>query len=358
MDILHMRLQNQRLLDEKFETVADAVTWLGAVQSQDFPAAKWSLGQRVSGATDEDIMAAYNEGAILRTHVLRPTWHFVMPQDIRWMLQLTAPRVKRMMLSSNRKLELDNKLLTKSVAIIRGALEKDTYLTRQEIKVSFTKAGIETDVQRLAHIVMNAELDGLVCSGPQRGKQFTYALLESRAPNAKVLDHDEACVELAWRYFRSHGPAQVKDFVWWSGLSRTDAEQAVAVLGSRLMKTEVGERVFYASSETSHMSKPEGCTAHLLSIYDENTIAYTDRSDLSAARDIERMIKMGNALTAIVLLDGVVSGTWKRQLKKNSVIIRLSLFRVITPAEKEALEKAAQAYTAFLGLATFEIINA
>ena len=353
-----MRLQNQHLLGQKFDTVADAVAWLGAVQSQDFPAAKWSLGQRVSGATDESIMVAYNEGTILRTHVLRPTWHFVMPQDIRWMVQLTAPRVKRIMSSSNRKLELDDEVFAKSSAIIRKALEKDTYLTRQEIKALFAEAHIETDVQRLAHIVMNAELDGLICSGPHRGKQSTYALLESRAPNAKSLEHDEACTELAWRYFRSHGPAQAKDFAWWSGLSRKDVDQAVITLGDRLIKMESMSRIFYTPSGVSYAPKPKGHRAYLLSIYDENGIAYTDRSDLSAAGDIERMIKMGNALTAIVLLDGVVSGTWKRQLKKSTVTIVVSLFREITSGEKEALEKAAQTYAAFLGMATFEVVGA
>ncbi len=168
LEIRKLRLYNNGLSNSPFKSVSDAVSYLGAVQAQDFSAAKWALGLRIKNSTDEDIEKAFNEGEILRTHVMRPTWHFITPEDIRWMLELTAPRVKTIMASSNRKLKLDDDLLSKSNATIAKALEDHTYPTRQELKKVLTGIGIDTDVQRLAHIIMWAELEGLICSGALR----------------------------------------------------------------------------------------------------------------------------------------------------------------------------------------------
>ena len=161
---------------------------------------------------------------------MRPTWHFVVPEDIRWMLELTAPRVKTVLAHYNRKLELDDALFAKSNAAIIKALQGHTYLTRQELKTILTNIGIETNVQRLAHIIMWAELDGLICSGPRRGKQFTYALMEESVRKAKKLNREQALAKLALNYFTSHGPAQLKDFSWWSGLAVKDARDALDLI--------------------------------------------------------------------------------------------------------------------------------
>lgn len=192
-EVLSLRLHNTGLSHSPFKNAADAVSYLGAVQAQDFSAAKWALGLRIKDSTDKDIEKAFNDGRILRTHVMRPTWHFIVPEDIRWMLELTAPRVKAILASSNRKLELDEALFAKSNAAIVKALQDHNYLTRQELKKILTNICIETNVQRLAHIIMWAELDGLICSGPRRGKQFTYALLEERVEKAKRLSRTGSC---------------------------------------------------------------------------------------------------------------------------------------------------------------------
>jgi hypothetical protein len=348
MDITQARLKNQHLLGSASTNAVEAVRHLGAVQSQDFAAAKWSLGQRVANATDDTIEETFNKGEILRTHVLRPTWHFILPEDIRWMLHLTAPQVKKAMATYDRKLELDDRLYTKTTAIIREALEKADFITRQEIKVLLDDARITTDVQRLAHIVMRAELDGVICSGPRRGKQFTYALLDARAPKTHLLNREEACITLAKRYFLSHGPAQLKDFAWWSGLPLKEATQAVSKLTSELQTYIVEGRTFYGGELTDDPTIEH--SAQLLSIFDEYTIAYNDRADLSSGNDIERMIQMGNALTAVVILDGKVVGTWKRKLQKSSVIVDISLFREITGQGKTIIRAAADKYGDFLKL--------
>jgi hypothetical protein len=349
-EILRLRLYNTGLSQSPFRSAAEAVSHLGAVQAQDFTAAKWALGLRIKNSRDSDIERAFNEGSILRTHVLRPTWHFVPPSDIRWMVALTAPRVKAVLAHYNRKLGLDEALFARSNAAIVDALEGHNYQTRQELKLILADIGIPTDVQRLAHIISWAELDGLICSGPRRGNQFTYALLDERAPEAGTLGREESCARLALAYFTSHGPAQVKDFSWWSGLNVKDAGKAFDAVKSGLQKTEVKDKMYWFPAHPAEVQDPP--PALLLSIYDEYTIAYRDRSDLSETRDIERMISMGNALTAVIIIDGRVAGTWRRSLKKHGVGIRLSPFRNLSSGQQEALRLEIARYGEFVGLPT------
>ena len=236
LDIAHRRLHNQHITRRTLETPQALVEWLGAVQAQDFAAAKWALGLRLQGVTDDDIEQAFTDGAILRTHVMRPTWHFVSPADIRWLLALTAPRVHAASAYSNRKLELDDAMFRCTHAVLANALQGGKQLTRDELASALQQAGIVTEgEQRVTHIMMRAELDGIICSGARRGKQFTYALLAERAPQARSLARDEALAELTMRYLMSHGPATIQDFVWWSGLTVADARAGLAMVTSYLL---------------------------------------------------------------------------------------------------------------------------
>lgn len=243
-EIIRLRLHNTGLSDSPFKSAADAVSHLGAIQAQDFAAAKWALGLRIKNSTEEDIEKAFNEGIILRTHVMCPTWHFVAPEDIHWMLELTTPRVKTLLSRYNRKLELDDALFARSNAAIIKALEGHSSLTRQELKAVLKDTSIETNVQRLAHIIMWSELDGLICSGPRRGKQFTYALLEERVGKAKKLSREQALAKLALKYFTGHGPAQIQDFSWWSGLTVEDARDALDLVKSRLNQVTLDGKTY------------------------------------------------------------------------------------------------------------------
>jgi len=347
-EILKLRLKNSGLSNSPFRNARQAVSHLGAVQAQDFAAAKWALGLRVKNSTERTVEKDFNEGTILRTHVMRPTWHFVTPEDIRWMLELTSPRVKSFLAYYNLKLDLDDALFAKSNASIVRALQNRSYLTRQELKTVLEGIGIQTSVQRLAHIIVWAELDGLICSGPRRGKQFTYALLEERAPKAKKLLREEALSNLAISYFTSHGPAQLTDFSWWSGLSVKDARIGLELIKSKLKHATLDGKTYWFFARTK-VASSKSLSAFLLSIYDEYTIAYKDRSDLSEARDIERMISMGNALTSVIILNDKVAGTWKRTLKKNRIEITLSPFRKFNKSEQRALKSEAARYGKFVG---------
>src|SRR5437667_11917146 len=189
LDICGQRLASQHLTKQKIEKASEIVQLLGAVQAQDYSAAKWGIAQRTRSATDAELEKEISDGSILRTHVLRPTWHFVAPADIRWMLALTAPRVKSANAHYDRTLGLNDTVFTHSNAVLAKALQGGKQLTRAELVSVLQLAGIATsDLLQSTYIMMRAELDGIICSGARRGKQFTYALLDERAPQASMLD--------------------------------------------------------------------------------------------------------------------------------------------------------------------------
>jgi hypothetical protein len=319
------------------------------VQAQDFAAAKWALGLRLRKVTDADIEKAFNDGAILRTHVMRPTWHFVAPQDIRSLLALTAPRVHAANAHLYRKLELDAGLLRRCHSVFTKALRNNNHLTRSELASRLGENRIEATGQRLAYILAHAELEALICSGPRRGKQFTYSLLEERVAPSQKREREEDLSRWTLRYFTSHGPAQLKDFAWWSGLTLQEARRGVDLTGTELTHQIIDGKTYWFSPNRP-ARKPRTPTILLLSIYDEYTIAYRDRSDLGGERYIDKLLSMGNALTSVLILSGKIAGTWKRIIKKGCVEIVINLFVRLRGAERGALKSAAVGYGEFLGM--------
>src|SRR5260370_32433298 len=180
-------INNQHLSSREFKKPADLVNWMGAVQAQDYYGAKRAVAQRMKDATDETIEKAFANGDILRTHVMRPTWHFVTPADIRWLLKLTAPRVNAACSYNYRKFELDASVFKRSNKALASALRNGRQLTRQTPRTAGERAGVAADdLIRFIHILIRSELDGVICSGARKGKQFTYALLDERAPQTKT----------------------------------------------------------------------------------------------------------------------------------------------------------------------------
>ncbi len=350
LDIVQQRLHNQHISRQTFVKPGDVVEWLGAVQAQDYAAAKWALGLRMQHATDDDIEQAFSSGALLRTHVMRPTWHFVSPADIRWLLALTAPRVKAASAYWYRRLELDEALFARSNAALVKALQGGQQLTRPELISVLQQAGIVTDgEQRLTYIIMRAELDGVICSGARQGKQFTYALLDERAPQARTLKRDEALAELSRRYFTSHGPATLQDFVWWSGLTMTDARTGLAMVKSQFAQEELEGQTYWFAPSTPCEKVPLP-TACLLPNYDEYIVGYTDRSAIYDAIHNEKLDSRSNVLfNHTIVMNGRIVGTWKRILKKDTVVITPDFFVSPGEAEMRAFVAAAERYEAFLG---------
>jgi hypothetical protein len=349
-EIAGLRLLNQRIALPSFKEPGEVVDWLGAVQAQDYFGAKWALGLRMRDATDRKIDKAFNEGSILRTHVLRPTWHFVRPADIRWMLALTAPRVHAVNAYMYRQQGLDDSTFERSNATLAKALEGGGQLTRDELRDVLQDAGIGTDPGlRMSYLMMHAELEGLICSGPRRGKQFTYALLEERAPQAITLKREEALAELVRRFFISRGPATAQDFAKWSGLTLADARNGLEAVKGGLEHEAVDDQEYWFLRPRAPIQATSP-TAYLLSVYDEYISGYKDRSAMDGNNLGDLFSAMGNALQYVIVLDGQLVGTWKRTIRKDAVVIQTNLLAKLSEAQYQAVAQAAQQYGAFLEL--------
>lgn len=349
--VTESRLAAQRLIGEPFPSAVEAVRWLGAVQSQDYFGAKLALGQRARGTTEAELDRLFDAGAILRTHVMRPTWHFVLPEDVRWLLELTGPRVNRALVARHRRLGIDPGMVSRSLAAFAAALAGGRHLTREELAQVLSGAGIAPEGQRLVHLLMGAELAGLLTSGPRRGRQFTYALLEERAPNARVLDRPAAVAELTRRYFCSHGPAQLRDFVWWSGLAVADARSGIATAGKDLARREIDGRTYWFDATAGPAPRLTE-VAHLLPNYDEFTVGYSDRSALiDGDREfVPALFPRESLLTNILVIGGRVRGAWRRSARGTGVRIDIRLLDRLTPNEAASLEAARTQLSGFLGL--------
>ena len=342
------RLSQQRLTHDLFDTPAEVVGWLGAVQSQEYQPATWSLGMRLLGATSAEVDRAFDEGAILRTHIMRPTWHFVTPEDIRWLLALTAPRVKRAIANYSRQAGLDEADFARGAKIIADALRGGRSLLRTELSDALTAAGMDvSDRMRLQFIVMNAELDGIICSGPRRGKQFTYALLAERAPGARALPREEALTELTRRYFTSHGPATAHDFSWWSGLTTGDARAGLALAGDTLVHEEIEGQTYYFAADALPATNPAH-EAFLLPTYDEMLVGYTG---FAAATMGGRPRGNPNQFRATVVIGGRVVAHWRRAITTKAAVIEIAPFEPLTDEQRASIFATAGRYGQFFGVA-------
>ncbi|MGE5222008.1 MAG: winged helix DNA-binding domain-containing protein [Omnitrophica WOR_2 bacterium] len=338
------RLVQQRILPHPLETPGEVVAWLGAVQAQNYLESKWALGLRLHNATDDLIERAFADGSILRTHVMRPTWHFVAPADIRWMLELTAPRVNRVNASQYRGQKLDEALFARSGEVIAKALQGRRQLTRAELGSALAEAGILAGGIRLAYIIMRAELDGVVCSGPRRGKQFTYALLGERAPQARILERDEALAELTRRYYTGHGPATLRDFAWWSGLTIADAKAGLEMNGSLLAAEVMNGQAYWFSSSMPPVPEVSQ-SAFLLPAYDEFLVGFDSTSEL-----IRGSREPSQVFDPAIVIGDRIAGSWKRTFMGNSVLVELAPFARLSSGEEQAVAAAARRYGEFLGM--------
>jgi hypothetical protein len=344
-DIAHRRLNSLRIVEPAFAQFEEVVRWLGAVQSQDYPGGKWGIGHRCGGLSDAELDRAFNAGELLRTHVLRPTWHFVLPSDIRWMLELTGPRVHALNTHYSRQFGVHD-VLADGQRLIAAALEQGDHLTRKELQALLERNGIRAERLGLAYVLMYAELNGVICSGVMRGKQHTYALLEQRAPAAQRLSRDEALAELTRRYFVSHGPATIKDYGWWSSLTATDIKRGLDLVGSVLDHEDV-DGVRYWFDPSSSLARAPSPSLFLLQGYDEYFVGYTGAS--KAVLDLSNASLNGpepqGALTHVIVQDSQVVGRWQRTVGKSSASIQVQLLRDV---DDRALKAEVERYGRFL----------
>ena len=348
-DLAAHRLRNQRLVGPPLDGPAEVVRWLGAVQAQDYPGAAWGVGQRTAGATRADVDRLFDAGAFIRTHVMRPTWHLVAPEDLRGLLALTAPRVHAANGTMYRRLELDAGVLARAHDLLAAALRDRRPRTRAELRVALAEGGLAAEGQRLAYVLMHAELEGLVCSGPLRGRQFTYALVEERVPPASPLARDEARDRLVRRYLASHGPATPHDFAWWSGLTVTDARAAFAALGADAERGAVDGKPYWTTGPVEP-APVEAPVVRLLPNYDEHVVAYRDHGPTLDPRAPGVLDGFGTALVAhLVARNGLLVGGWRRRESRTTVGVEAALLVPFDAAERRALEAEAERYGRFMG---------
>lgn len=350
MKIPDIRLQNQQLLNPLFRKPKELVSWMGAMQAQNYTMVKWAVGMRLKSATIQTVEKALRDGEILRTHVMRPTWHLVTAEDIRWMLKLSAGRIiaANESYAKGHDLEISEKLYTKSCNLLEKLLCGKKSLTRQEIAEHFNRSGIVADNHRMTRFMTRAEQVGIVCSGEDKGGKCTYALLEERVPPMPELTKDEALARLARCYFRSHAPAALQDFIWWSGLPVTEARQAVYLIESELAVEQWNGQTWYIHSSSRTRGKVSGCL-HLLPSYDEYLLGYKDRTDVLPLEHYSKAFTNNGLFYPVVLHEGHVIGNWSKSIKKGSVIIEHSSFRKSDCVDESVLDKEKDRYIRFLG---------
>jgi len=351
LGIARRRLRNSRLTGVGFTTPEEAVGWHLAMQAQDYGPAKWSIGQRSKGLTDEDLDEALASGSIIRTHVLRPTWHFVARDDLRWLLALSGPRVQQGNAGRYRELGLDARTRARAEKVIVSALEGGNRLTRKEIAAVLDDSGIDRSGQRMPYFLSHCELEAVIGSGGLAGKQQTYALLDERVPAGGRFDRDDSLVELVRRYLTSHGPATVKDMNWWSGLTMTDLRRALELLGEKVRSETVDGMVLW-SIALDDSPAPAARGAHLLQTYDELGVGYTESRFIGDPGAERARAAWGDRTypSGVLLLNGRVGGHWRRTIERTEVPIEVHLYQKSKPADTKSLEAAAARLGRFLDL--------
>ena len=347
-DIALHRLHSQRLTGHKFQTPAEAVATLGAVQAQDYYPALWALGLRTERATEATIERAIIDRQIVRSWPFRGTTHFVRPEDIRWMLELSAPRALKIT-ARHQELGLGESVFRQSRVIVSRALQNGKPQTRKALYKALDEASISSDGQRGIHILGRLAQEGLICIGPHDGKQQTFALVDAWLPPGRKLEREEALAELARRYFASHGPATWQDFTWWSGLFAAEARAGLEMVKSELAPAEADGQAYWFSP-TPAVPESASPMAHLLPVYDEFLVAYRDRRAALKPEYAAREDSGNGIFRAPILMEGQVVGTWTRELKRESVVVNPRLFRSLNQDERDALAAAADRYGRFLGL--------
>jgi hypothetical protein len=293
---------------------------MGAMQAQDYNMAKRAVSVRLPDCTDAMVEEAFNKGSILRTHILRPTWHFVTPENIRWMLSITGERIKLSARSRDRDLEITEDLYNKSNRIIQKALEGNKHLTREALGKELEKANITVSAARLVHFLMRAEVDGIVCSGALQGKTHTYALLDERVPLSQPFSKEEALAKLAQLYFQSHCPATLQDFSWWSGLSLNEARVGLAAVQSGLIAEEIAGQTYWISD--SFLTPQDTTNSYLLlPAWDEYLVSYKDRQAVLQSDNHRKAISSNGIFHPVIVVNGKVIGLWKKTTNKKQPVL-------------------------------------
>jgi len=318
-ELIQLRLINQRLASTEFESCVDVVSHFGAMQSQDYAMAKWAIAIRMQKATDADIEMCVNSGDIIRTHVLRPTWHFVSRNDIRWMIDLSAPYVKKATQYIDRQVGLTDEVFKKAWKIIEVELQREDNLSKEELMDRLAKRKFDIENLLATQILIRAELEMRICSGVRKKNKATYTLFDSRVPRSEKTSKKNSLVKLASAYFNSRSPATVKDFMWWSGLNQVDAKFGISGLGDTLKRTSLDGLEYLYFENTLHSKKK---ISALLPAFDEYMVGYSEGRNIVFPPDTDKSLLGNGVFKPIALFDNTIAGTWKKTSKAPFVDIQ------------------------------------
>ncbi len=352
-ELLQHRMNNLDINAPRFNKPEQLVAWLGGIQAQDFGQGKWAIGSRIPGSTNESIDKAIASQTIVRTWMMRGTIHVVSPDDVQWLTDLLATRIIARNKTRYEHLELSEKTLGKANEILRKALESGDTVTRTGISEILKDKKIIATGVRLAHILQFACLKNTICFSAKQGKDFGFTRLKPTKKSS--FSREQALTELASRYFSSHGPASVKDFIWWSGLAPEEARKGLESIKSKLEKFDINGDTYFADKDIGANPKPDH-RAHLLAGFDEYIVGYTNRSAGIHQDIINHVIRSNGIFYPTIILDGFVKGIWKPLVKKDSLNIEIQRFSAFSKSMEKELKLAAKRYSDFVGKKLGEII--
>lgn len=343
------RLANQHISGDKFQTAAEVVRWMGAMQAQDYNHALWAVGLRMQSATMAGIEQAIADGEILRTWPMRGTIHFIPPEDAKWMLELAA---SRMLATDGRRLEqleLTVATIMQCQDLFVEALSGGNCLTRKELLNILEDAGISTAGQRGYHILWYIAQSGVISMGPMQGKQQTFVLLDEWVPQQRSLSREEALAELAGSYFTSHGPATEYDFARWAGITVTDARLGIELAGAALTSEAIDGTDYWGGSDSVTAWDKSRPNTNLLPGFDEYLLGYKDRDAVLAPDHAGKIVPGNNGVfKPMIVVDGQIVGTWQRSLQKDNVTLTLDPFTDNFGDVETLFTDAAQSYGDFM----------
>lgn len=348
LNIARLRLHNQQIAAHCFRRPGQVAAWLGALQAQDYAGALWSIGLRLPHVTQKEIEKAIAAREIVRTWPIRGTLHFVAAEDVHWMRELLTPRIIARSALRQRQLELSAPVFARCEKIFLKALRGGAQLTREQMFALLEKARITTNGQRGYHILWRLAQEGLLCFGPHAGKQPTFTLLDEWISADGRMARDASLAELARRYFTSHGPATLQDFIAWSALTTADARDAIHLAAAQLVEEKVEGKTYWLSSKTTSAPK-KSSAAYLLPGFDEYLLGYRDRSPSLDLRHAGKVYPSSNGMfISTVVIDGQVLGTWKRTVKTASITITPVPFAKLGMTALRSIQLAAKRYGKFL----------
>jgi len=351
------RLHNQQINHSKLKRPEQVLSWLGAIQGQDYTGAKWSIGLRLPNATDIDIEHAFANKKILRTWLMRGTLHIVSAEDIEWMRALVAPKIIKGNARRYKELELDEPTLFKSSDFIVKVLQDKKTVNRSELLAALEKNGISTKGQRAAYMLQRASYDGLVCQINSVRSSANYILMEKSVTGGINLDRHEAVAELTKRYFRSRGPATIQDFVWWSGLTVAEAKAGLEVNKSLFCQEIIEGQTYWLPNESQTLKSGNHSTFFLPG-FDEFLLAYKVRSASLDPKYSNNWCPGNNGMFfPFIVVDGQVTGIWKRAFKKNAVIIEITSFDIHKQMDVNSINTAIKKFCRFIDMEPLIRIN-